>query len=427
MSSYLVDTTLDLTMRIWLINPYGPLPNEAWRETRFASIGRALAARGHEVVWWTANFSHHSKHFRSDGWATVRICPGFLIKLVPTASYADHVSIRRLRFEAKFALGVLREARKASHFPEVIISADATMAWGHVAVHIAKKLHARLIVDIIDLWPEIFESALPAAARPLAPLLLAPLYWLRRMNLRRANGISAVSDSYLAIAQRERGRSSIPCQFATVYWGCISARDRTEPPANLPTWKEKLHKTGKDVFAVFAGTLGANYDIPTLLEAAEILSRKHQTIRFLIAGAGPRAEGIRLAAASSTNNNLVFLGELSAAELKDVYAISDIGLSVYFPGSFVAMPIKFFDYIAAGLPIVNSLIGDIARQLTEKKIGLNYVSGDPQSLANTLASLADDPVVRATMSARARLVAQEFDHDVQYSRFAEFVEAVAAN
>ena len=414
-------------MRIWLINPYGPLPGEAWRETRFASIGRNLAARGHEVVWWTANFSHHSKQFRSNGWATLRISPKFLINLVPTESYSGHVSIRRLRFEAEFAFGVLREARRMSPSPDVIISADATTAWGNVAVRMAKKLGARLIIDVIDLWPEIFEGALPAALRPLGPLLFSPLYWLRRRNLRHASGISAVSDSYLAVAERERGRSRNPCQFTTVYWGCASACDEAEHPANLTAWKEKLGKTQKDVFAVFAGTLGANYDIPTLLRAAQILSWKHKTIKFLIAGAGPRAESVRLAASSATNKNLIFLGELSVADLRGVYALSDIGLCLYSTNSLVAMPIKFFDYVAAGLPIVNSLTGDIARYLAEKRIGLNYESGDAQSLADALVFLADDPVARANMSARARLAAEEFDHDRQYARLAEFVEVVAAN
>jgi hypothetical protein len=39
---------------IWLFNPYGPIPGEAWRDYRFTMIAETLAAEGHHVIWWTA-------------------------------------------------------------------------------------------------------------------------------------------------------------------------------------------------------------------------------------------------------------------------------------------------------------------------------------------------------------------------------------
>ena len=72
-------------MTIWLLNPYGPIPGEGWREYRYTMIGEALAANGHTVVWWAANFSHHFKRFRSPSWQDRHVSPGFAIRLVPTS------------------------------------------------------------------------------------------------------------------------------------------------------------------------------------------------------------------------------------------------------------------------------------------------------------------------------------------------------
>ena len=37
-------------MNIWLINPYEPIPGEAWRDYRFTIIAETLARHGHQVT-----------------------------------------------------------------------------------------------------------------------------------------------------------------------------------------------------------------------------------------------------------------------------------------------------------------------------------------------------------------------------------------
>ena len=102
-------------MKIWLLNPYGPLPGEAWRETRYAMLGRVLARHGHEVIWWTAGFCHHSKMVRTEVPKDIAVEPNFTIRLVPTPPYRRHIGLARLRFEFLFALRVLR----MRHTPEM--------------------------------------------------------------------------------------------------------------------------------------------------------------------------------------------------------------------------------------------------------------------------------------------------------------------
>jgi hypothetical protein len=99
-----------LPVNIWLISPYGPIPGEGWRDDRFNIIGDVLAAAGHNVLWWTPNFSHHFKPFRSEGWDARLLSPRFRVRLVPTTPYSRNVGLGRLRYAAVFARRVYRRA-----------------------------------------------------------------------------------------------------------------------------------------------------------------------------------------------------------------------------------------------------------------------------------------------------------------------------
>ena len=80
-------------MDVWLVNPYGPIPGEGWRDYRFTLVARALARRGHNVTWWTAAFSHQTKEFRSRDWASRSVDERFTIELVPTPSYSRNICL----------------------------------------------------------------------------------------------------------------------------------------------------------------------------------------------------------------------------------------------------------------------------------------------------------------------------------------------
>jgi hypothetical protein len=110
-------------MRIWLLNPYGPIPDEGWRPYRFTLIGRALARRGHDVTWWTASFAHHFKRQRCVGWNDSDIEPGFRLRLVPTPSYAANVGLARIWFEAVFSARVYRRSRRDPP-PDLVLSIE---------------------------------------------------------------------------------------------------------------------------------------------------------------------------------------------------------------------------------------------------------------------------------------------------------------
>ncbi len=165
-------------MNIWLIHPCNQLPGDAWRESRIQSIASALVARGHECLWWTANFSHHTKSFRSKGWKDIDVQPCYRIRLVPTPAYYRHVGLARLRFHWLLSWRIYRRGRTERR-PDAIIVNDAPLGDSWWAWCLARRFRAKLILDITDEWPEQFVLAFAPSWRRIVQPIFSPLYVIR--------------------------------------------------------------------------------------------------------------------------------------------------------------------------------------------------------------------------------------------------------
>jgi glycosyltransferase involved in cell wall biosynthesis len=69
---------------------------------------------------------------------------------------------------------------------------------------------------------------------------------------------------------------------------------------------------------------------------------------------------------------------------------------------FYFSPLKIYEYMASGLPVVASRIGDIPNVIDDGRNGLLCTPGDPVALANTLGRLRDDEALRRRLGRSAR-------------------------
>jgi len=69
-------------------------------------------------------------------------------------------------------------------------------------------------------------------------------------------------------------------------------------------------------------------------------------------------------------------------------------------------PNKFFDYLSAGLPVVNNYPGWLADLIQEHQCGLAVPPRNPTALADALCQLADDPARRREFGRNARRLAE---------------------
>jgi glycosyltransferase involved in cell wall biosynthesis len=99
-----------------------------------------------------------------------------------------------------------------------------------------------------------------------------------------------------------------------------------------------------------------------------------------------------------------------------------MGLSMYVKGSTVTMPIKAYNYFAAGLPIVNSLEGELSDFLVKYDAGLNFEPENVQSLVEVLQLICSNPIKLKTMAKNSYNLASLFDEKKQYTKVIKIVD-----
>ncbi len=408
------------TLKIWIVNPYGTLPSEGWREYRSAVLARALADRGHEVVWWIADFEHRSKKFRKNITSDPLLPEAVQIRCLASGSYKRHIGIRRILFEIAFGRAVAVAARSEAR-PDTIVIAEPALFFGAPVRRYALHNKIPLIVDVLDLWPELFHVLLPKGLGGMGRIIFSPLYGMRRKMIEQSIAVVAVARNFLDIVLSE----GAPKKSATFYIG-VRVSDFQRIELNEETGRCLPFDQASDKLTViYAGTLGEAYDIPTLCEAARELINRAVPIRFIFVGNGPMIQEVSRLAADYPQS-VVFFGSVPADELLPYYNISDVGLCSYAKGSTVSMPLKVFDYLASGLAIVSSLNGDI-REIVDSGCGVQYKAESVYDLVNKLEFLSNNTELVDTMKLKSRSIANRYDISKQYGMFADFIEEVTAS
>ena len=402
--------------KVWIINPYGNLPSESWATYRSTMLAEALANSGFTVTQFISNFDHRSKSFRSAQGTTLRMNQNYTICIVPSTAYRSHISIERIQYERNFALNIVKALPEER--PAVIVLAEPALFYYNILL---KKLTlgdgTKLVLDIIDIWPELFRLAFPKVLQPISNILLSPLYFWRKRLYEHADAIVAVSNNYLAVAKKlTRGR--VPLEV--VYWSYPVSLANLKESSHEPINKLIQQKQKDEIWIIYSGTLGENYDISSIIRVANELKGKLPRdlhFRFLVAGDGPLKEYCQ----KMQNEQLLFLGRLTPEDLKSLYKHCDIALSTYKGESTVAMPIKAFDYLFYGLPMVNSLGKDLGDLIQKHEIGINYDPNSPQSLQEALYTLILNSELRERYSRNARVIARDYSSEVQYKKFVDLI------
>lgn len=113
-------------MKVWIINPYGTIPGEGWRDYRSYMLAKALSARGHDVLWFMSDFAHRSKTYRQPDAQAQAAASGIRIKTLHASAYEKNISVGRIAYERSFGESFSREAARHDK-PDAIVLADPSL------------------------------------------------------------------------------------------------------------------------------------------------------------------------------------------------------------------------------------------------------------------------------------------------------------
>lgn len=439
-----------LPLSVWIVNPFDDIPGEGLPPLRYWSLARVLAARGHDVTWWTAAWSHRRKAARTTPLLT-RDEEGFAVRLVAVRPYTKNVSFARLASHRDFGRTFERLANESIASgqldrPDIILASLPPLEGPEAAARLAKRLDANLVVDLMDVWPETFERLLPGPQwlrKSLYRFLFGRMATRRRALLEAADAVSSCAYGYLdVIPEATRGdKPRHVCHLGA--WlpefdspprlideiPVAQAAPTAESTATGVAKAEQPTAASSAVplACVYAGTLEVGQDLDTLLAAARLLSAQGVSATLHVAGTGRLEPSLRAAAESIRGSCSVRVhGLLDRGAYVRLLSACDVGLVLVKPESLVAVPYKVCDYAAAGLAIVNSLPGELERFVSEYRAGVPYAAGSGDSLARAIATLAGDRRQLLDMRHGSRRLAEsEFDREKTYARFADWLEGIS--
>ncbi len=154
----------------------------------------------------------------------------------------------------------------------------------------------------------------------------------------------------------------------------------------------------------FVGTLKPWHGTSTLVEAHALLVRQIPEARLLLVGTGPEADALKAQAAQLGIADAVEMtGAVDPTQVPSMLHRMDVGCAPYpADGEGYFSPLKVYEYMAAGLSVVASDVGQLPTVITHGSNGFLVPGSDPVALAAVLADLARDPEQRERVGTSAR-------------------------
>jgi glycosyltransferase involved in cell wall biosynthesis len=166
---------------------------------------------------------------------------------------------------------------------------------------------------------------------------------------------------------------------------------------------------GEKKFTVgFVGSLKPWHGLEFLLEAFRRLPDE-QNFELRIVGEGPLRPALeKLVQKLGLQNRVVFTGAVEFEQIPGTLKMLDVLVAPY-PQmeNFYFSPLKIFEYMAAGKPIVASRIGQVAEILEDGENALLVPPENPQALAAALLRLKTDRKLGGRLGAQAQKNARE--------------------
>lgn len=160
---------------------------------------------------------------------------------------------------------------------------------------------------------------------------------------------------------------------------------------------------GRKIF-VYIGNMGVAQGMDIFIELIQSL-RHRGDIGFLFVGRGSELARLEAEKASRELDNVLFFGEIDPSEIPGLLGQCDVGLVALHPDHKTHnIPGKFVSYVQYGLPVLARVNGgtDLERLIEDEGVGRVYVGHSVAGLKRLAEELADDDVLRCSMSARGR-------------------------
>lgn len=301
--------------KIAVIAPaYAWLPGESGT-SRFSYLAGFLSEKGYDVDLIGSTFQHFDKAPR-DMERLKKLGLSYRLVFISEPGYKKNVDIRRIYSNYVLARNTLRYLKKNIKKYALIYCVIPPNVLSAKVSRYCHRNNVPCIIDVEDLWPEAMKMVFKI---PILRNILFYPYWKdAETTYRYASGVVGTSDEYTMRAFKNR-EQDIP--KATVYVGT----EVENFDSGVIRYGEDIEKPLGEFRITYAGSIGASYDIRTLIDAADIIRRQGlDNIKFYILGTGSLKEDMERYANEKGCSNVTFTGYVEYQRMAAFLSGSDV-------------------------------------------------------------------------------------------------------
>ena len=199
--------------------------------------------------------------------------------------------------------------------------------------------------------------------------------------------------------------------------------------ALLGQWKGRLGIRKEEIVIAFVGNLARWQGVNILIESAIRLLSRGERLKLLLVGDGPiRKELVRRVLESGFDKEIIFTGMISYEDIPFLINLADICAAPFIlrRNQITGVsPIKVFEYMACGKPVVASRIEGL-EFIEEEGTGRLTEPEDIISLEETLYNLIKEPKERLRMGGKGFQIARErFSWESRVTQIEEVLKKMA--
>lgn len=305
-------------------------------EERMKLVIKSLELEGFEVVSYTSNFSHIRKEYRNN-------IPEGMVAL-NALSYKKNLSVSRLYSHNRFAKDVFKRVRGDK--PDLLYVIAPANSLVKEAYRYKYETGIKLIIDIIDMWPE----SLPVnpKVKELLPFKLWKSYRSNYINC--ADRLITECNLYHEILKDE-----YEGEISTLYWA------RNQEPVRYDL------KLEDNLSLLYIGSINNIINVDLMVKLIENYG-KRVTVHIIGDGEN-KAEMIDKLNGVS---DVIYHGPVyDIDKKKEIFSKCHVGLNLYKNGLYIGLTVKSIDYFNFGLPVINNIVGDTSEFVCKYNVGIN--------------------------------------------------------
>lgn len=320
--------------------------------------------------------------------------------------------VKRLLNYFSFVHTSWKRGRKLGEF-DYILCESPPLFLGYTAMSLAKKLKAKLIFNVSDLWPESAEKLGLVTNK----LFLKMAYKLEAKCYKK---------SYLITGQTQGIVKDIKDRFPdkNVYWlpNGVDLKNYHPEKVVKSGFRAKYQIPAHNKVIFYGGIIGHAQGLELIVNAAERF-KDREDLTWVLLGSGPVKSDLEKLSQEKGLSNLIFAEPVARTEMGGVISEIDISLIPLrkldlFKG---AIPSKIFEILAMEKPIILGVEGE-AKDLfiSEGKAGIAYEPENLDDLERAVNELTADASKMIALGKNGRqYVDQKFNRDKIAAAFYE--------